>query len=130
MKNMFLKIKQFIVDYILPLFLVLLLLWIGEFLAKFAPVLPGNLIGMFLLLILLQLKIIPYDFIKKFAKFFIRHISFFFLPAGVSILTTLGILGDYILQIVVIIEIGVIVVFVGVGKVIQWMTGKAGDEIE
>ncbi|AMP20599.1 hypothetical protein AZF37_04910 [endosymbiont 'TC1' of Trimyema compressum] len=124
---MFAKIKQFIIEYILPLLIVLLLLWLGELLAKFIPVLPGNLIGMFLLLILLQLKIIPYEFIKKFAKFFIRHISFFFVPAGVSILTTLGILGDYILQIVIVIEIGVLVVFVGVGKVVQWMTGKAGD---
>lgn len=127
---MMIKIKAFIIDYIIPLLVVLGLLWLGEFLSDYIPVLPGNLIGMFLLLILLQLKIIPYDFIKKFAKFFIRHISFFFIPAGVSILTTLDILGEYMLQIVIIIEVGVLVVFIGVGKLVQWLRKGAGDSYD
>lgn len=47
---------------------------------------PGNILGMLLLLLLLCLKVIKTEQIENVTKFFLNHLAFFFLPASVGLL--------------------------------------------
>lgn len=49
-------------------------------------VLPGNIIGMGILFILLQLGIVNFERIVSVGEFVLSHLSLFFIPFGVSII--------------------------------------------
>lgn len=50
-------------------------------------VIPGNLIGMGILYLLLQFKVIKLQVIDQTGSYLLRHMSLFFIPFGVSILS-------------------------------------------
>lgn len=66
----------------------------GEFLHRIVGVpLPGNIIGMVLLLILLCLKVLKSEQISGVSGFFLNHLPLFFLPPSIAIMAV----GDDIL---------------------------------
>ena len=66
----------------------------GEFLHRIVGVpLPGNIIGMVLLLILLCLKVLKPEQISGVSGFFLNHLPLFFLPPSIAIMAV----GDDIL---------------------------------
>lgn len=66
----------------------------GEFLNRIVGIpLPGNIIGMVLLLILLCLKIVKLEHISTVSTVFLRHLPLFFLPPSIAIMAV----GDDIL---------------------------------
>ena len=66
----------------------------GEFLHRIVGVpLPGNIIGMVLLLILLCLKVLKPGQISGVSGFFLNHLPLFFLPPSIAIMAV----GDDIL---------------------------------
>ena len=66
----------------------------GEFLHRIVGVpLPGNIIGMVLLLILLCLKVLKPEQISGVSGFFLNHLALFFLPPSIAIMAV----GDDIL---------------------------------
>lgn len=71
----------------LQLTIVLAICFAGEFSHRILHVpIPGNIIGMLLLLLLLCLKIIRPRQIENVTRFFLNHLAFFFLPASVGLL--------------------------------------------
>lgn len=85
--------------------ILLLLIFIGDVLNKvFGIPIPGNILGMILLLVALLTGIIKLHQIEEISKFLLEHLSFFFVPAGVGLLSVTGILKDswYILLLIVI----------------------------
>ncbi|WP_291633201.1 CidA/LrgA family protein [Clostridium sp.] len=85
--------------------ILLLLISIGDVLNKvFGIPIPGNILGMILLLVALLTGIIKLHQIEEISKFLLEHLSFFFVPAGVGLLSVTGILKDswYILLLIVI----------------------------
>ena len=67
----------------------------GEFLHRIVGIpLPGNIIGMVLLLALLCLKIIKPEQISGVSSFFLNHLALFFLPPSIAIMAV----GDEILS--------------------------------
>lgn len=67
----------------------------GEFLHRIVGIpLPGNIIGMALLLILLCLKILKPEQISAVSGFFLNHLALFFLPPSIAIMAV----GDEILR--------------------------------
>ena len=67
----------------------------GEFLHRIVGVpLPGNIIGMVLLLILLCTKVIKPEQISGVASFFLNHLALFFLPPSIAIMAV----GDDVLS--------------------------------
>lgn len=67
----------------------------GEFLHRIMGVpLPGNIIGMVLLLILLCTKVIKPEQISGVSSFFLNHLALFFLPPSIAIMTV----GDEVLS--------------------------------
>lgn len=66
----------------------------GEFLHRIVGIpLPGNIIGMVLLLILLCLKVLKPEQISGVSGFFLNHLPLFFLPPSIAIMAV----GDDIL---------------------------------
>ena len=67
----------------------------GEFLHRIVGVpLPGNIIGMVLLLILLCTKVIKPEQISGVSNFFLKHLAIFFLPPSIAIMAV----GDDVLS--------------------------------
>lgn len=60
--------------------------WFGNFVATVLPIgIPGNIVGMFLLLILLQQKIVSMDKIELGANFLIAELLLFFIPSAIGV---------------------------------------------
>jgi holin-like protein len=86
--------------------LLLLIVFIGDILNKvFKIPIPGNILGMILLLIALITGIIKLHQIEDISKFLLDHLSFLFIPAGVGLLAVTGVLKDswYVLLLIAII---------------------------
>ena len=67
----------------------------GEFLHRIVGVpLPGNIIGMVLLLVLLCLKVLKPEQISAVSSFFLNHLALFFLPPSIAIMAV----GDEVLS--------------------------------
>jgi holin-like protein len=120
--NSYIKIKKrgFNMKMIRQLAIILIICFLGELLRKvFNLALPGNVIGMLILFICLSTGIIKIEAIEEASKFFLDHLAFFFLPAGVGLITSVGVLKDYWLYIVLITIISTIVVMVTTGITVQ-----------
>lgn len=67
----------------------------GEFLYRVVGIpIPGNILGMVILLILLCTKLIKPEQISGVSSFFLNHLALFFLPPSIAIMTV----GDDILS--------------------------------
>lgn len=72
---------------LLQLTLIFGICFVGETLHQKAGIpIPGNILGMLLMLLLLCLKIIKPEHIKETTDFFLKHIAFFFLPPSIAIM--------------------------------------------
>lgn len=68
--------------------IILSIYFLGELLQKtFGLPVPGNVIGMLLLFFGLSAGIIKLEMIDKVSDFLLDNLAFFFLPAGVSLIT-------------------------------------------
>ncbi|MCF0223381.1 MAG: CidA/LrgA family protein [Fibrobacter sp.] len=60
----------------------------GEFLYRVVGVpVPGNILGMIILLLLLCFKILKPEQISSVSSFFLNHLALFFLPPSIAIMT-------------------------------------------
>ena len=73
--------------------LILLIYLIGEVLSNTLNLpIPGNILGMVLLLLCLCLKIIKLEWIETVSDFFMKNLAFFFIPASVGIIASFSVL--------------------------------------
>lgn len=85
---------------LLQLAIILFICLAGEILHSVVGIpLPGNVLGMLLLFILLCLKIVRLEHVEGVATFFLKNLAFFFLPAGVGLLTVVDSLRGQIVAI-------------------------------
>lgn len=98
---------------------------LGELISKGLnlPV-PGNIIGMLLLLLLLCTKVIKVENVETVSNFFLDHLAFFFIPAGVGLLTSFDSIKSSLIQIVLICIIATTIVIVVTGLVVQFVSNK------
>ncbi len=102
--------------------LVLLLVFIGELLNKvFKIPIPGNIIGMIILLVALLTGIIKLQQIEEISKFLLDHLSFFFIPAGVGLLSVTGMLKGSWYFILLICVVTTILVMATTALVVQFL---------
>lgn len=65
------------------------LYYIGEFVSKSLSLpLPGSLIGLILLFLLLNFRILKLEQITSVSDFLLGHLPFFFIPAGVALMSS------------------------------------------
>jgi holin-like protein len=79
--------------YLVQFGIILIVCFLGDFLhsALDLPI-PGNVMGMLLLLFLLLTGIVKLSMIEDVSNFMLKHLSFFFVPAGVGLITCFSIL--------------------------------------
>ena len=56
---------------------------------------PSSIIGMLLLTTALQCRIIPLRHVEGVADFLVKNLGFFFVPAGVGLMTSIGVISHY-----------------------------------
>ena len=85
---------------------------------------PGAIMGMILLFLLLEFKVIKEEKIKDVADFLLNNMAIFFVPAGVSLINSLGLIGDNILVLVLTSTIATIIVMLATGMTVEFMINK------
>ncbi|MGL5244709.1 MAG: CidA/LrgA family protein [Sarcina sp.] len=100
--------------------IVIAIYFLGEFISKlFIHSVPGNIIGMLILLVLLCTKIIKVEQVETITKFFLDHLAFFFVPAGVGLLTALNLLQGNVIKLLSICILSTFVVMSVTGCTVQ-----------
>ena len=110
--------------------IVLIIYLIGEFLSKFFGLpIPGNIIGMLILLLLLITKVIKVNQIETVSNFFLDHLAFFFIPAGVKLLSSFNLIKNDLFAILLLCLITTVLVILFTGKTVDLilqLKGKRG----
>ncbi|MDD4437182.1 MAG: CidA/LrgA family protein [Tissierellia bacterium] len=73
-------------------------------------VIPGNIIGMVILLVLLTIKILKLTMIEETSNFMLKYMGFFFVPLSVGIMESYKLIQGSIVQIIIILIISCILV--------------------
>jgi holin-like protein len=81
------------IKYLIQFGIILLICFTGDFLqiSLNLPI-PGNIIGMLLLLFLLLTGLVKLPMIEDVSNFMLKHLSFFFIPAAVGLITCFSVL--------------------------------------
>lgn len=108
---------------ILRQLLIILGVWLaGEVIAHLIPIpIPGNVIGMILMLILLLTKVIKVEKISGVSTFFLDNLSFFFIPGSVALMVDYRQVGDSLVPAFLAILISSILVFLVTGFTTEWL---------
>ena len=100
--------------------IILLISFVGEILEKWIPLpIPASIYGIILLFLCLKLNIIPHEAVHETGKFLIEIMPLMFVPAGVGLLSSWGVLKPVCVPIMVIVLISTIIVMAVSGKVTQ-----------
>lgn len=95
---------------------------VGELISKgFSIPLPGNIIGMIILLVLLCTKVIKVEKIENISTFFLDHLSFFFIPAGVGLISSFSSIKDSLIYILLLCLITTAIVIISTGIIVQFI---------
>lgn len=84
-------------------------------------VIPGPIIGMIILFLLLQSKILKEEKIKDLSDFLLSNMGLFFIPAGVSLINSLGLIRDNALLLILCILLVNVVVMITSSKSVDFM---------
>ena len=85
---------------------------------------PGTIIGMIILFLLLQFKIIKEETIKDVADFLLGNMAIFFVPAEVSLINSLGLITENMLVLLLSATVATIIIMIVTGKIVQIMSNK------
>jgi holin-like protein len=98
--------------------ILLLLQFIGELISRGLDIpIPGNVIGMGLLLIALQRGIVKTAWVQEAAELLLAHLALFFVPAGVGVMVYFDLIRKEWLAIVVAMVVSTFVVMAVTGWV-------------
>ncbi|MFR2266434.1 MAG: CidA/LrgA family protein [Clostridium sp.] len=90
---------------------------------------PGNVIGMVILFLLLYLKVIKVEQISTISNFFLEHLAFFFIPAGVGLISSFSVIKNIWLQLLIVCFVTTAITMIFTGLVVQKIANKKeGDK--
>ena len=101
--------------------LIVLSVWlVGEVISRvFSLPISGNVLGMFVMILLLSLKIVKIEQISKISDFFLDNIAIFFVPGVVAIIVSYGQIQAKLWQTVVAIIASSVIVFAATGYTVE-----------
>lgn len=110
------------------IFIILFFYALGELIAWLLNgFIPGCVIGMVLLFGALCLRLVSPDRVKPVARFLCDNMAFFFVPAGVGIVNSLGILSQYWEAVLVASAVSTVAVIIVVAVIQQWFEKKRNN---
>jgi len=89
---------------------------------------PGNVLGMVLLLIALRLGLVRLDWVSEAADLLLGHMALFFVPAGVGVMTYAAMIGKEWLPITVATVVSTFVVMAVTGWLADRFEQGGGEE--
>lgn len=92
----------------------------GNYISKLISdiiVIPGNIIGMVILLVLLTTNVLKLSMIEETGNFMLKYMGFFFVPLTVGLMESYKLIQSSIIQIVIILVLSCIIVMLVSGKV-------------
>lgn len=102
--------------------IVLAIYFVGQFISTALHLpLPGNILGMIILLILLCTKILKVEQVDTVSTFLLDHLAFLFIPAGVGLLNALGYLEGNITKLLIIVVTSTMVIMASTGIIVQFV---------
>lgn len=102
---------------------------IGTFISsRFNVPIPGNILGMLILLFLLCTKVIKLEQIQTISNFLLDHLAFFFIPAGVGLMSSAEIIKDTWIKLIIICIITTIIIIVSTGLIVQFISKKSKEK--
>ncbi|MCI5502130.1 MAG: CidA/LrgA family protein [Lachnospiraceae bacterium] len=106
--------------YIKQFLIILAISFIGELLKYLLPFpIPASIYGMAILFTGLMTGIIKLDSVKETGKFLIEIMPVMFIPAGVGIMTSWGLLKPILVPVCIITVVTVVTVMAATGRVSQ-----------
>ena len=116
-------LKQFLIIHVIS--------YAGELLKYVLPLpIPASIYGMVILLVGLLTGWIALDAVKDVGKFLIEIMPVMFIPAGVGLMSSWGILKPLILPGSIITVVTIVTVMPATGKVSQWVIRKGKSDKE
>ena len=110
------------------IFIIILFYFIGESISYLIKgFVPGSIIGMVLLFLSLNFKMVNPDNVSSVANAFTKNMAVFFIPAGASLLSAFGLLSKFWMSIIIVCSISTVLVIAVVGIVQQKMENKHKD---
>ena len=107
---------------------IILGIWaVGELISSLLSniiTMPGTIIGMIILFLLLQFKIMKEETIKDVADFLLGNMAIFFVPAGVSLINSLGLITEKMLVLLLSGTVATIIIMIVTGKIVEIMINK------
>ncbi|MEW8955447.1 CidA/LrgA family protein [Clostridium sp.] len=111
------------------LLLILAIFFLGEVISKGLKLpVPGNIVGMVILLLFLCFQVIKLHHIENISNFLLDHLAFFFVPAGVGLITSLDILKGNWYKILLVCFLTTIIIMVVTGKTIDLIKSFSKEE--
>ena len=118
-----------LLDSLLGLGILVALSLAGDLLARLSRLpLPGNVVGLLLLLLLLAVGVVKLSWIERAADLLLGHLSLFFVPAAVAVIGRRDVLAPALvalLAVVVIVVVSTLVVMAVTGHVAQSLLPRA-----
>ncbi|EQF25605.1 lrgA family protein [Clostridioides difficile CD160] len=107
---------------------IILSIWvIGEYISSFIQgiiLIPGSIVGMLLLFLLLQFKVLDLSSIENISGFFLDNMAVFFIPAGVSLIKSLDLIRENVLVLLLVICLSTLIVMYATGVIVEKMIKK------
>lgn len=101
---------------------VLTMLWTGNIISSYTGnFLSGPIIGMLLLTLSLQIRIVKLCWVEYIGNFFQRWTSLFFVPIGVGLVKQIPLIKEIVPSILITCVISTLVLLVIVGLGYQWL---------
>lgn len=107
------------------LFYILLFTILGDIISRWLPI-PGSVIGLILLYLALQFKIVTIDDIKDVGNWLKDNMSFLFVPISVGLMNSFGILKTSWFPLTTIMIVTTLGTMIGVALITEWYINKGG----
>lgn len=115
--------------YIKQLLIIITISFISELLNMVIPLpIPASIYGMVIMLVGLFSGIIKLSSVKETGKFLIEIMPIMFIPAGVGLINSWGVLKEIIVPVIVITAVSNVTVMLATGRISQMIIRKSGKK--
>lgn len=112
------------IKIIIQISIIYIIYQAGNFISKLISniiVIPGNVIGMIILLLLLSTNILKLSMIEETGNFMLKYMGFFFVPLTVGLMESYKLIEDSIVQILIILVVSCIIVMLVSSKITDFL---------
>ncbi|HEK9100877.1 antiholin-like murein hydrolase modulator LrgA [Bacillus pfraonensis] len=110
-------------------FVFSVIMFVSHIIATHLPIpMPSSVIGLVILFSLLCLKVIKLEQVESLGTALTGIIGFLFVPSGISVINSLGVMGQYFVQIITVIVVATIILLAVTGLFAQLILGKEEKE--